>query len=559
MPYFPFVLLVLLLSLSVPSVRAEVISDDDEVPAVGTGLEFESEAVYRSFPAIGLYRAFLPPSVDLSKDMPPVGSQGSQSSCVAWAASYGLRGYYENKLHEGSGAAPSFSPSYVYNQIKERNKNCDVGTYIPDALNLMKRVGTVPLASFPYNPKECSRLPEPELASQARPYRIKDWKRLEPKRIDDIKGQLYAGNPVVIGMQVNDEFHKLRGEDIFSDDNKDGGGHAMVVAGYDDRRSAFKLFNSWGRKWGNNGYGWVDYDTFAARTRSAYVMQVNGASPEPEPAPRPAPAPRPPAPPQVKPTPAPAPAPWTPAPVPVLPRPAPAPGAEPSQIKALLDDVPCSVLKAERTAGERLTVRGVVGQAGDRDRLAARVRELVGPGTGFEVAVMPWPQCEVRGTFAPALERPDGLTVKVRTTSYWGGGGGASTLKAGAALVMDLTMPSFPSYLYVIYLQAGGDAVYLYTPATSQGRPLPAGTKLTIGDGSDGQSKLLIGPPFGDEMILAVAAPFALTATALPETMMEREFLSLFRKALLGRGTRGVTRASSNFAAAAYTLLTTKP
>jgi hypothetical protein len=38
--------------------------------------------------------------------------------------------------------------------------------------------------------------------------------------------------------------------------------HAIVLAGYDDAKGAFKVINSWGKTWGNNGTIWVDYDFF---------------------------------------------------------------------------------------------------------------------------------------------------------------------------------------------------------------------------------------------------------------------------------------------------------
>jgi uncharacterized protein (TIGR02145 family) len=38
--------------------------------------------------------------------------------------------------------------------------------------------------------------------------------------------------------------------------------HAMVLCGYDDQIHAFKVLNSWGEKWGNKGYIWIDYDFF---------------------------------------------------------------------------------------------------------------------------------------------------------------------------------------------------------------------------------------------------------------------------------------------------------
>ena len=49
---------------------------------------------------------------------------------------------------------------------------------------------------------------------------------------------------------------------------KQVGGHAMVVAGYDDTKrirnaphaGALLVRNSWGPEWGDHGYGWLPYD-----------------------------------------------------------------------------------------------------------------------------------------------------------------------------------------------------------------------------------------------------------------------------------------------------------
>ncbi len=531
----------------------------DDIPDLpdeaGTGLEFEPESVSRSFPVMGTYRAFLPAAADVSKWLPPVGNQGPQSSCVAWATSYGLRSYYENRRRGAPGAAPTFSPAYVYNQIKNRNAACNVGTWISDALNLMKRVGTVPLAEFPYDPRNCARLPGPDLASEARNFRIADWKTVNVRRLDDVKSQIFAGNPVVIGMQVNQKFHKLRGSSVFTDTGTDGSGHAMLVVAYDDRRNAVKLFNSWGRSWGDQGFGWVDYDAFQARTRSAFTMQVAGVGsgdtserPRP-PAPAPAPTPAPlPAPAKLRPTPAPEPAP--------APRPQTVSLSD-SQLTGLLSDIPCSVLRANRDNGG-VTVRGVVGKAGDRDEIRQTLRDDAGVvSTKLDVEVMAWPQCEVRQTFAPALEKPQGLAIRIRPPA--GAAAGAKPVLAdGSPLVLDVTTPAFPSFLYVIYLQVGGEAVYVHTPAMTTGRPWPPGSRVTIGDGSRGTPSLVIGEPYGDEMILAVAAPFPLTSSELPEMTTEREFLTLFRRTLLGHGTRDVTAEKAGQAAAAYAVLTTR-
>ena len=52
----------------------------------------------------------LPASIDLSDKLPPIGNQGMQQSCVAWAVAYALKSYQE-KVE--SGQQSKFSPSFI--------------------------------------------------------------------------------------------------------------------------------------------------------------------------------------------------------------------------------------------------------------------------------------------------------------------------------------------------------------------------------------------------------------------------------------------------------------
>ena len=36
----------------------------------------------------------------------------------------------------------------------------------------------------------------------------------------------------------------------------------MLVVGFSDEYNAFKLVNSWGEDWGDNGFVWIDYQAF---------------------------------------------------------------------------------------------------------------------------------------------------------------------------------------------------------------------------------------------------------------------------------------------------------
>lgn len=241
----------------------------------GTGLIFLDEEQYRDIPFASVsMMGTLPPQVDLSKWFPTPGNQGTQSSCVGWAVAYGLKSYQEavERKQKPSSNNKVYSPSFVYNQIKL--SSCSGGSYISDALNLLKRGGVSTLENFPYLEGSCSSVPSETVKNQAKDFAIADWRRVNTKDDVEIKSQLNAGFPIVIGMMVDDGFEQLGHNQIYyGPSGKEKGGHAMVVVGYDDNKKAYKLFNSWGTNWGTNGFGWVSYSAFKNRVREAYTAQ----------------------------------------------------------------------------------------------------------------------------------------------------------------------------------------------------------------------------------------------------------------------------------------------
>ncbi len=267
-----------------------------------TGLQFVPRAEYESIPLAS--RPFagedLPSSVDLSQFMPPPGDQGDQNSCVGWAVAYAMKSYQEQRelrwtFFEGGGLKRErvFSPSYVWNQI---NNGMNVGTLYPQALNLVAEHGAAPLSAMPYSRYD-AQVPQAAHAAAKR-YRIDTWRTVNAQAPMEVKAQLAAGFPVMIGAEIDEGFARLRGDQMWRDRQGEvKGGHAMVVVGYDDGRKAFRLINSWGTEWGDGGYVWVTYDHFARVVREAYVAldAKNGpadVSPtDPAPVPRPGPTP----------------------------------------------------------------------------------------------------------------------------------------------------------------------------------------------------------------------------------------------------------------------------
>lgn len=494
------------LALSI-CLSASVIADESENYA--TGFIPEESAAYAAMPQVKRYRAHLPQAVDISANFPVPGKQGNQSSCVAWATAYAARSYLEIQKQGWDANDPShlFSPAFIYNQIN--SGQCNRGISISNALNLLQKTGVVPLSEFPYDQKECAKNPAPQTLALAANFRIKNWFRVNEQKLDDIKGQLYMGNPVIFGMSVSDDFKKLKSDEIYNDlstpDPEQG--HAMVLVGYDDNRQAFKLMNSWGTNWGNNGFGWVSYAAFKKRIQNTFVMNVVGT-----------------------------PKTVIESQVTATTRPKIKPLAQPEleqKLAAMIAKVDCAKLTGTVIDDSMVSLTGF---AGRRIEIESMLHSLKSQGikVASSIEIKPWPQCEVLLKFDDALAKPTDLKVTVA-------GNNKVVLVEGEQLSIEVTTPSYPSYLYVTYIQANGDAVHLVQPGAKMLKPLSPNTKLVFGDGKNGRPQFKVRKPFGDEMIVAIASPSPLFAEELPKNQIEREYLSQIEQFLLPQASKKAT------------------
>ncbi len=220
----------------------------------------------------------MPAAVDLEPYCPERSNQGRQGSCVGWASTYAARTILQAQATGVNPNSTIFSPSFVYNQI--HLENCQ-GSYMLDALKTLQ-AGSVTLQEFPYNDQDCDRQPNSALKERATQNRITGFNRLteggEDYGIDiqGIKQNLAQGAPVVIGAMVTESFQYMRGNRCWKPESGDRplGGHAMCVVGYDDNKEggAFKIMNSWGKDWGDRGFGWVRYREFKGFCKEAYGL-----------------------------------------------------------------------------------------------------------------------------------------------------------------------------------------------------------------------------------------------------------------------------------------------
>lgn len=242
-------------------------------------------------------------SADLSSQLPPVGDQGNQGSCVGWATSYYYKTWSEKQEHSGWSLADNqhrFSPSFMYNQI---NGGSDNGANFQDAFNLLQSKGNVDIAEMPYNQGNWTTQPTSAQLEAAKPYRIPSgwtnfWLRYTdgpfnpPNSIDNAKAWLDSGKMLVMGIPVYYDFPGFGGSPArayydYNGSSSMAGGHAVCICGYDDninpggadadRRGGFKMVNSWGAGWNgaSAGFVYLSYDFVKRYVWEAWTMGDN--------------------------------------------------------------------------------------------------------------------------------------------------------------------------------------------------------------------------------------------------------------------------------------------
>ena len=507
----------LLLALLTNTAAAQ--DDDDLDLEFATGAILPTAEEVARLPAAPLTRAFLPELVDLSSRMPPVGDQGRLGSCVSWAVGYATRSYYSKLERQGRLTNTSIpSPSYMHGILRvpdEKGKwRCDGGAYIHEAIDLLQNEGAASLAQVAYTDQSCA-VPNAELRDTVRStstLRVSS-SRVIPVReeadLDKIKAELARGHSVITGVDVNREFFRLRGRQVWNSKREPEGGHAITLVGYNEKGQYFKFINSWGSRWGDRGYGRLAYDALlnqpGGRQTVGYSIRVEGAEP-PEPQPEPGPAPTP-----------------------------------PIAGEIALPEVSCGMLSQQRVDGKH-TIAGFVREEADLDKLRTAIE---GKDIQLDVALRPWPQCEALMTLRDPLTDSGKPVVELPQESY----------AEGDTLSFSVGMAPFEGYLHVAYVQADGNVVNLVQQGVDGIRTLDRGTTLTFGDGENGRAKFTVSEPYGKEMVIAISSASPLFPRPRPTVEVEREFLTALRGAILARPDPNLPERRIS---AAYAILETK-
>ena len=206
---------------------------------------------------------------------PAVGDQAAQGSCAAWAVTYYAFGYLEAKDHGWDASSGNsnylMSPAWTFNKVATSN----YGSWMTTNAQIMKDFGCASMTTMPYDDTDYYSWGD-ESAWREAPYHkiydyfLTDFDELDPDlTIDAIKSFINSESPVTFAFDAYEYSSGFGdGNYILSSVEYDSltYNHAQCIVGFDDSIAddgnigAFKVVNSWGTGFGNNGYYWLTYD-----------------------------------------------------------------------------------------------------------------------------------------------------------------------------------------------------------------------------------------------------------------------------------------------------------
>lgn len=229
----------------------------------------------------------LPPSAMVNTDyLPPVQKQ-STPNCAAWASTYGLATFTAAKAgnYSPTDASQQASSAYIYiGVLEEDGKDQDTctGSQLTSYFKILKNGGTPSMSQAPYNP-ECAELWTlygSQSLSADPTFAISSFAAVDARDPYQVKQIIAVGGALAYGTSLYTDFRTYTGtpspyvgNGVIWINPKTGKniGHCMLIIGYDDNcgPGAFRIQNSSGPDWGDNGFVWMAYDTFTTLAQGA--------------------------------------------------------------------------------------------------------------------------------------------------------------------------------------------------------------------------------------------------------------------------------------------------
>ena len=196
--------------------------------------------------------------------VPPVRNQRSCGSCWAFAAA---AAYEANDLIVNNRSV-DLSEQHQVSTCNVPAGNCG-GGFFHLSFQQYLTAGTVGENVMPYLGAN-STCPNPSPT----PLRALNWGYVGANAgaptIREIKLALQNHGPLAVSVRATPAFQAYTGG-VFQETLAGSLNHAVVITGWSDQRGAWRIKNSWGTRWGENGFMWIDYHSDGIGSWAAWV------------------------------------------------------------------------------------------------------------------------------------------------------------------------------------------------------------------------------------------------------------------------------------------------
>lgn len=246
----------------------------------------------------------LPKTIDLKSDMTEIKSQGTRASCTFFATMALVEAAVKKNLKREM----NFSEEYLNYQTKKEgyypNKE---ESSLKNNFEVLKKSGLLLENVWPYqsswfaNGMPCSQYKKSDTTAPAKCFSHNSpsketMEKLISSDAFELDSDLHDINqvikflalekrPVAAALVVNHKGWPDSG-DVFYNENLRSeclkneslcGSHMVIITGYDFDKKIFYFKNSWGKDWGNEGYGTVTFETFDRYSvRNYYSVKLKG-------------------------------------------------------------------------------------------------------------------------------------------------------------------------------------------------------------------------------------------------------------------------------------------
>ena len=198
--------------------------------------------------------------VDLRQYCSTIEDQGNLGSCTGQA----IAGAIE-LLHKRQNRTLDISRLFIYyyERVLIGTVNYDSGAYIRDGIKVCYKYGAPTENLWPYNIRKFRTVPQKTALIDAAKRKVTSYQRAAD--FNQVIDAITSGYPVTIGFSVYSSFDSptvaRTGIMPYPNVNKEKllGGHAVLLVGYNKNNNTFIARNSWGTRWGDQGYFYMPF------------------------------------------------------------------------------------------------------------------------------------------------------------------------------------------------------------------------------------------------------------------------------------------------------------